>query len=135
MGGDHAISRTILFDGVCNLCSAAVRFIIKRDPNRKFRFASLQSDFAKDILSANNLDHKTQTVVLIMGDALYFRSDAILEISRGLSGLWPFLYLFKIIPKFIRDAVYRFISQHRYQWFGKRTECWLPADDLNGRFL
>jgi len=70
-----------------------------------------------------------------MDDKIYLRSDAALEISKDLDGLWPSLYLLKIIPRFVRDAVYNFISQHRYQWFGKTDECWLPSPDLSARFV
>jgi predicted DCC family thiol-disulfide oxidoreductase YuxK len=129
------IDKIILFDGVCNLCSASVRFVIKRDRKRIFRFASLQSEFAKKTMLANNLDDSVKTIVLLKDEKIYLRSDAALEISRELNALWPSLYLLKIIPRFIRDAVYNFISQHRYQWFGKSDKCWLPSAELSTRFV
>ncbi len=135
MVSDHAMNRIVLFDGVCNLCCSSVRFIIKRDKQRKFQFSSLQSDFAKKILSAHKLDDTIKTIVLIKNDKPYLRSDAALEISSELSGLWPLLYSLKIIPRFIRDSVYSFIARNRYQWFGKTDVCWLPSPDLSSRFI
>ena len=129
------IERIILFDGVCNLCSASVRFVIKRDRKKKFRFASLQSEGAKKLLAQFEIEKVGKTIVLLKRDKFYFRSDAALEISRDLDGLWSSLYILKIIPRFIRDAVYNFISKHRYQWFGKTDECWLPSPDLSARFV
>jgi len=129
------LDKIILFDGVCNLCSASVRFVIKRDSKKIFRFASLQSEFAKKIILANNISDSIRTIVLLKGNKTYLRSDAALEISKDLNGLWPLLYFFKIIPQFVRDAVYNFISQHRYKWFGKTDECWLPTPDLSARFV
>ena len=135
MAAISPIKRIILFDGVCNLCSASVRFVIKRDTRKVFRFASLQSEFSKNIILVNNISNSVKTIVLLKGDKIYLRSDAALEISRELNGFWPLLYFFKIVPRFARDAVYNFISQHRYQWFGKTDECWLPSPDLSARFV
>jgi predicted DCC family thiol-disulfide oxidoreductase YuxK len=135
MGGDYAISKIVLFDGLCNLCSSSVRFIIKRDSKRKFLFASLQSDYAREILSANSLDDSMRTIVLIKNSRVYLQSDAVLEISLELGGLWPVFYSLKIIPRFIRNSAYRFVSRNRYRWFGKTDACWLPSPDLSSRFI
>ena len=135
MGADNPINKIILFDGVCKLCSASVRFVIKRDKKKIFRFASLQSDFAKKSLLEKEISNSVKTIVYLRGDKIYLRSDAALEISKELNGLWPLLYFFKVIPRFLRDAVYDLISQHRYQWFGESDECWLPSPDLNSRFV
>ena len=135
MGGTIPINKIILFDGVCNLCNATVRFMIKRDKKKAFRFASLQSEFGQGILETNRMAGTLKTIVLLKDDKVYLRSDAVLEIARDLDGLWPLLYIFKIIPRFIRNGVYDFISRHRYQWFGKTDECWLPSPDLNSRFV
>ena len=134
MGAAVPIERIILFDGVCNLCSASVRFVIRRDKKKKFLFASLQSEFARKKLSGNT-DDGINTIILFRNGKASFRSDAALEISRELNGLWPALYVLKIVPRFIRDAVYNFIAKHRYQWFGKTDECWLPSPDLRTRFV
>ena len=135
MGATIPINKIIFFDGVCNLCSASVQFIIKRDPKQKYRFASLQSDYAKKVLAEFNVAETLRTIVLVDGKEIYFRSDAALEISRGLKGLWPALTVLKIIPRFIRDAIYNFIAQNRYRWFGKKDECWIPSPEWQNRFL
>ena len=135
MAATAPINKIILFDGVCNLCSASVRFVIKRDKKRIFRFASLQSEFAKKIILTKNIINSVAIIVLLKDDKIFLRSDAALEITKELGGLWPSLYFFKIIPRFIRDGVYSFISKHRYQWFGKTDECWLHSPDLHARFV
>jgi predicted DCC family thiol-disulfide oxidoreductase YuxK len=40
----------ILFDGVCNLCNAWVRFVVQRDPAGTFRFAAQQSRLGQSII-------------------------------------------------------------------------------------
>ena len=126
----------ILFDGVCNLCNSSVQFIIKRDKKNHFIFSSLQSDAGQRILLQNNLENLDyESILLIEGDQIFDRSTAILRISRRLSALYPLLYGFIIIPKFIRDAVYSWIAKNRYKWFGRRDSCMIPTDDLKMRFL
>jgi predicted DCC family thiol-disulfide oxidoreductase YuxK len=135
MGATIPIEKIILFDGMCNLCSASVRFVIRRDKKKKFLFASLQSEFARKIMTAKQVGDSVKTIALLKGDKIYLRSDAALEISWELDGLWPALYFFKIVPRFIRNALYNFISQNRYRWFGQTDECWLPSPELRARFV
>lgn len=140
MGSDNPLTSTanflVLFDGHCNLCTASVQFIIKHDKKSKFRFASLQSEPGKQFIRKYGLpEDKMNSVVLILHQQAYTESTAALLIARHLSGMWPVLYFFIIIPPFIRNAVYRFIARNRYRWFGQRAECWLPTDELRARFL
>ena len=125
----------VLFDGVCNLCSGSVQFILKRDKNNLFQFASLQSKPGQEYLKKFNLPADTfNSFVLVEGDNIYTRSTAALRIARNLKG-WKWLYGFRIVPKFIRDAVYNLIAKNRYRWFGKKDECWIPTPELKSRFL
>jgi predicted DCC family thiol-disulfide oxidoreductase YuxK len=129
-------SPLILFDGVCNLCSSSVQFIIRRDPRKRFRFASLQSPTGQQLLKKFSLSQTEMHSIILVRDYHYAqRSDAALEIARQLSGLWPLLYVFKIVPRIIRDAVYNLISRNRYRFFGKKDACWLPTPDLKSRFI
>ncbi len=127
----------ILFDGVCNLCESSVHFVVRRDRNRQFRFASLQSVAAQELLSGHNyVFDDLSSVLLIIDDTLFRKSRAALQIARRLDGAWPILYyVFFWIPRVIADPVYDFIGKRRYKWFGKKTECWLPNDDLRQRFI
>jgi predicted DCC family thiol-disulfide oxidoreductase YuxK len=114
----------ILFDGYCNLCSSAVQFILKRDKKRIFKYASLQSDFGQNSLSANGLSTtEIDTVVLIENGNAYTYSTGALKIAKHLAGIWPLFYGAIIIPRFIRDAIYKFIAKNRYRWFGKKETC------------
>ena len=126
----------LFFDGVCNLCQGSVQFIIKRDKNNLFRFASLQSDKAKELLPAELVSEDAlQSLVLIKGDKILTKSTAALTIAKSLSGLWPALYIFLIVPKFLRDVVYDFIARNRYRWFGKKDQCMIPTPDLKLKFI
>jgi len=122
----------ILFDGVCNLCTGSVRFVIERDSRRQFRFASLQSAAAERLLGSRD---QLESMVLVAGGKVYRKSTAALLIARRLDGLWPLLAAFLVIPKFLRDAVYDWIGSRRYRMFGKRDVCWTPKPELAERFL
>ncbi len=126
----------ILFDGVCNLCNGAVQFIIKRDKKDIFRFASLQSETGQRLLKQHNINAASiYTIVLISDEKAYIKSSAALRIARHLSGIWKLAYYYKVIPEFIRDAVYDFIARNRYNWFGKKDQCMIPTAELKKKFL
>jgi len=126
----------VLFDGVCNLCNSFVQFVIKYDKNERFKFASLQSDFAEKELANFFMDsQKMSTVILLENGKLYSRSTAALRILNSLNGLWPLLYVFIIVPAFIRDVVYNLIAKNRYKWFGKKDSCMVLSPELQRRFL
>jgi len=124
--------QVVLFDGVCNLCNGAVRFILARDPAGRFRFASLQSEFARRLLRE---DGRVETIVLLEAGKSYFRSTAALRIARGLRFPWPLLYAFVAVPRPLRDLAYDWVARHRYAWFGKRETCLVPTPEMRGRFL
>ena len=111
----------LLFDGVCNLCNASVNFIIKHDKKAHFKFASLQSDAAKELLLQYKAKKiKMDSIILIENGTFYKKSTAALIISKKLNGGFKILYVFIIIPTFIRDWVYNYIAKNRYKWFGKK---------------
>ncbi len=125
----------IFFDGHCNLCNGAVNFIIDKDKNKKFLFASLQSLEARDTLG--NIHSSQFDTIIVLTDKGYKleRSSAALFIANNLKG-WPKLLLvFKILPKFFRDWLYNLIAKYRYSVFGKRNTCRVPTPDLKERFL
>jgi predicted DCC family thiol-disulfide oxidoreductase YuxK len=126
----------VLFDGVCNLCNAAILFIIKRDKNDRFRFAPLESEVGKELLAKYQIDpSKIDSIVLVSGDSAFAKAGAALRISKHLTGLWPLLYSLIIIPSLISDTVYDFIARNRYKWFGKKESCMIPTPELKSKFL
>ena len=126
----------ILFDGVCNLCSGVVQFIVRRDSKGKFKFASLQSDAGRSILKQFNIDPDLlHSIVVVDDNAAYQRSDAAIYIANHLGGPWKMLNVFKILPKFLRDACYNAVAASRYRIFGKKDSCMVPTPELKGRFI
>lgn len=130
-------SAVILFDGVCNLCNGFVQFVIRHDSAGQFRFTSLQSQAGQALLAAHGTAVATtpETVVLIEAGRLYTHSNAVLRIMRSLGGFWQLAYLGVLLPQFMRDALYRYVARHRYQWFGQQDACMLPTPELAQRFL
>ena len=133
---DNSNHITVLFDGVCNLCNGTVQFVIKRDRAAIFRFASLQSNYAQRLLRQVNLPANQLYSVIVFEDGVaYQKSDATLRIARHLSGFWRWLYIFRFVPKFIRDGLYNFIATNRYRFFGKQDHCMIPTPELKARFV
>jgi predicted DCC family thiol-disulfide oxidoreductase YuxK len=126
----------VLFDGVCNLCSGSVQFLIRHDPGARFRFASLQSPAGERLRDELGIDRQAvDSVILVEEGRWYKESEAALRIARGLGGPWKALGILRLIPRPLRDGLYRLIARNRYRWFGKTEACWLPTPELRGRFL
>lgn len=126
----------VLYDGECNLCNNTVKFIIKRDKKKKIKFAALQSEYAQRIFREKQIKQDyIESIILLYNNKLYYKSYAALTIFKYLAGLWPVMYIFIIIPKFIRDYIYDYIAKNRIKWFGKTETCLVMTPELKKRFI
>ena len=126
----------ILFDGVCNLCSALVQFVIRHDPAAQFRFAPIQSEIGREIFQSHGLNPADlQTFVFIAEGRLFLRSDAAIEIVSRFGGAWRICKIFQFIPRALRNAIYSLIARNRYRWFGRKEVCMVPTAEIRERFL
>ncbi|MGA2298102.1 MAG: thiol-disulfide oxidoreductase DCC family protein [FCB group bacterium] len=126
----------VLFDGFCNLCNGFVQFIIKRDREKKFIFASIQSTKGQSLLKQYCLQTDyLDTIVYIKGHTFTIKSSAVLNVLKNLDGVWKLFFVLIIIPKFFRDFVYKIISKKRYKLFGRSDNCMVPSPDIKNRFL
>jgi predicted DCC family thiol-disulfide oxidoreductase YuxK len=131
----------VLYDGVCGLCNHLVQFLLKRDTHDRFRFASLQSEFANRLLQSHGLDpHDLDTVYVVRNhgqanETLLARSDAILYMLIELNGVWKLAGAGRVLPRTFCDAVYRMVARNRYRIFGKRESCLLPEPGQRAKFL
>lgn len=124
----------ILFDGDCHFCNQNIQFIIKRDPNVFFSFASLQSKVGKKLFSSHLSTH-VDSLILIEQDQVYTKSTAALRISKRLNGIWKLFYILILVPKPIRDFFYDIIAKNRLNWFGQAKTCLIPNQVNKQRFL
>ncbi len=129
----------ILFDGVCNLCNGFVNLLIRIDKKATLRFMPLQSDKTektKALTSVmNDLPDNPSSVILIEGEKISLKSNAVLRIAAYLPWPWKVLKYFGFLPNKMRDSIYDFIARHRYQWFGKSNHCMVPTPDVQKRFV
>jgi predicted DCC family thiol-disulfide oxidoreductase YuxK len=131
----------VLYDGVCGLCNHLVQFLLKRDKHDRFRFASLQSEFAQSLMKRHGLDpHDLDTVYLVKDhgcadENLLARSDAILYMLTQLGGIWSLAGAGRVLPRVFRDAVYKIVARNRYRVFGKHESCMLPEPKHRAKFL
>ncbi|MCP9440298.1 MAG: DCC1-like thiol-disulfide oxidoreductase family protein [Nitrospira sp.] len=128
--------RIILFDGTCRWCTTWIQLVIRHDPSGRFTFSSLQSPPAQRFLATLGLPTQNfETFLLIDRNRIFAKSTAALRVMRGLSGLFPLLYLFILIPRPLRDALYDYVARHRYQWMGKTDTCQVPTPLERDRFV
>lgn len=107
----------VLFDGQCALCDASVRFIKSKDPKTVFSFAPIQSESGRKLLKDRGLNPSTlNSLVLIDKDSVFTESAAVLRIASKLAFPWKLFGVFGVVPRMIRDPLYRWVAKHRYDW-------------------
>ena len=129
--------KIILFDGVCNLCDSFVQFVIKHDKGDVFRFVALGSDLGREITKHIGIDGSQIDSVILYepGVAYYYKSNAVMEITKSLGGFFHFGTIFKLMPMPLRNMVYDYIARNRYKWYGNKENCLLPTPKLKSKFL
>jgi predicted DCC family thiol-disulfide oxidoreductase YuxK len=125
----------VLFDGVCNFCNGSVNFIIRNDPEKRFKFAALQSEAGQELRAKYGIGDDVDSIVLIEDGKAYTHSTAGLRIAKTLGGIWSLGYIGIIVPAFIRDLLYRTFAKNRYRFFGRQEACMLPTPDVRDRFF
>lgn len=125
----------VVFDGVCVLCNASVRFILKYERSNLLCFTTFDSESFKQFAVRTHLQLNADSVVLIENGNVYTKSDAALRIARRLKYWSVFFYLFIWWPPVFRNGIYRIVAKRRYSWFGKQEFCLVPAPEHRQRFF
>jgi predicted DCC family thiol-disulfide oxidoreductase YuxK len=126
----------VLFDGVCNLCAGVVRWLVPRDPAGVFVYAALQSPIGNHLCTIHGIDtRELASVVLVHQGQAFVESDAALRIVAMLPGAIRHLAWFRLVPRPLRDAVYRWVARNRYGWFGQAEHCLLALPGYQERFI
>lgn len=131
----------VLYDGVCGLCNRLVQFLLKHDYDDRFRFASLQSEFTSMLLVRHGLNPQDLDTVYVVknfrlpDEQLLARSDAILFMLATLGGIWKLAAVGRVLPRGLRDFVYKTVARNRYRVFGKHESCMLPEPQHRRKFL
>lgn len=126
----------IVFDALCVLCSANARFVLKHDRREHFRLASMQGETGAALYRRFGIDPANpETIILVDGDDIRRDSDAVLAIYAGLGWPWRAAAVLRLVPRLLRDPVYRLIARNCYRLFGRRETCWLPTAEQARRVL
>ena len=126
----------IVFDGVCLVCNRWVQFVLRHDKQKQFLFTTMQSVTGQQLLTRHGLNPQNPSSFLLVDKSGgYADTDAIIRIITQLGGSWKLAGALRIVPSFIRDAIYRLIARNRYRWFGKRDSCMVPNAEIANRFI
>jgi predicted DCC family thiol-disulfide oxidoreductase YuxK len=135
-GRQTATHPIILFDAECVLCSANAQFIVTHDKAAHFKLASMQGEFGNALYRKHGMDPLDPiSIIVVEGDRVRVDSDAVLSIYEVLGLPWALVRVFRLVPRFVRDPVYRWVARNRYRIFGKRETCWIASPEYRGRFL
>lgn len=129
--------KVIVFDGICVLCSAWVRFVLARDHRREFYFAAMQGVTGPELLARYGINPDDPVTFLLIDSGMgYTDTDAALRIISRFGVFWNTVaHLAGLIPRALRNRLYRWIARHRYRLFGVRDVCLLPTASEADRFL
>ena len=129
----HAV---VLFDGTCAFCEGAVRFIARRDPRAYFRFGASQSPEAAALLAPFGITRDAaRSIILIEGGRIYLRSEASLRIARHMSWPWSMAVAALVVPRPIRDGLYRVVAAARHRLAGTSNACEIPPQEIRDRMI
>jgi predicted DCC family thiol-disulfide oxidoreductase YuxK len=129
------MSWVLFFDGDCAFCSASVRQAVRFDKREQVSFAPLQGEFSRKLGFEKYASEEDGTMVLLRESdgKVFMHSDGLIELARVFGGAWKLLALARVIPKPLRDLVYRSIARNRYRLMGKSAACMLPDPALRKR--
>ncbi len=126
----------VVFDAQCLLCSGSVQFLLRHDKHRRLRFATIQSDIGRDLLESAGIGTvDPESFVLVDGTRTWTETAAVLRVAHALGWPWRLAWISWLVPKPLRDLIYRWIARNRYRWFGQREACFLPDADDADRFI
>ncbi|MCT7374373.1 thiol-disulfide oxidoreductase DCC family protein [Chelativorans salis] len=126
----------IVFDAQCVLCSANAQFVLRHDTRGHFRLASMQGEVGSALYRNVGIDPgDPETLLLVEGDSVLRNSDAVLATYSRLGWPWRAMGVFRLVPRPVRDAVYRLVARNRYRLFGRHESCWVPRADQAERIL
>jgi len=128
-------NKVVLFDGICNLCNSSIDFLIRNEKGNELYFASLQSDFGRELIKKMNVQNLPDSIVFYSDNQLFYRSTALLNMFKFLKLPFRLLVVLRIVPRPIRDWFYKKIAKNRYAVFGKKESCRVPTEDEKGKFL
>jgi predicted DCC family thiol-disulfide oxidoreductase YuxK len=123
---DHS-ARIIVFDGICHVCSGGMRFLERHRIEPPFKLIPMQTPQGQALLAEHGIDPKDPSTFLLLDQGrLYTESDASIHMIAALGGVWRLVVIARVIPRPLRDWLYRLLARNRYRWFGKRNTCYLP---------
>lgn len=125
----------VVFDGICTLCNTSIDFLLRQDRSGRLRYAAFQSDVGRNLLARHGMFTAPETIYVIDHGVLYSESSAVLRLTRYLAWPWRALGILRIVPRSLRDTIYRYTARNRYRWFGTRDTCRIPTAEDRERFL
>jgi|SRR6056297_181062 len=126
----------LFYDGHCLMCSAGIRWLMQRDRQKSFRFAALQDPQMESLLSeAPEAIRAADSVILYRDSQFHIYSDAVLEALRVLGGGYRAVVIAYVVPRGLRNIIYRWVARNRKRWFGRSESCFFVPPDQQFRFL
>lgn len=125
-----------VMDAQCALCARGARWIARADHRQEFRIVPLQSALGSALMRHYGMDPEDPLSWLFLDQGRATSSlDAVMGVGRRLGGVWHVLRLLQMIPRGLRDGLYRLVARNRYRWFGRTDICAMPDPEVRKRLM
>ena len=126
----------VIYDGECGFCNRAISFVLRHERSAELRFCARQNAVAQQILQTHGIAiDKLDSLALVEGDTVLLYSDASLRLANYLRAPWSWLRIGVLVPRFLRQLIYKVISKNRQRLSGGGSECLLLSPEQQKRFL
>ena len=125
----------VFFDGECVMCNGFVDLLLQVDSSAKIAIAPLQGQTAGQLLPPLPVEREEWSIFFKRETHLYQQSDAFIQVCQSLGGPWLVFSLAWLVPRPLRDGIYRVVARNRYRLFGRRSTCRIPSESEECRFL
>lgn len=125
------MSWVLFYDGNCGLCNRSVQRLIRWDREGLIHYAPLQGELADQHQLRSYLKGDEASMVLLNEEdgSIRTQSDSLLQILRLLGGPWRLLLVFGLVPRRLRDGIYRCLARNRHRFFhDDKCSCDLPDE-------
>ncbi|MCB2117552.1 MAG: DUF393 domain-containing protein [Rhodobacteraceae bacterium] len=123
-------------DGDCALCSFGARMIDRLDRSGEIRICPVATPLGRAMLRHYGLDpDDPESWLFLDGGRVRCDFDAMAHVGLRSGGWGRLLGLLRLIPRPLRDGLYRRIARSRYALFGRSDLCALAGPRLRARLM
>ncbi|MBB6252699.1 putative DCC family thiol-disulfide oxidoreductase YuxK [Nitrospirillum iridis] len=110
--------------------------MLRHDRVGAFRLMAAQTPLGAALYRHYGLDPVDyQTNIVLEDGRARLKSDSSIRVFELLGFPWSLMTVGRLLPRPLRDALYRVIARNRLRWFGRQDVCYVPSPEERDRFI